>query len=206
MAKLLYIEGSPRGERSKSTVVAMAYLAAYKIAHPDDVVETMNLWQVSLPSFDGAMIEAKYAVLHGQAHTPEQAAAWKTVSDMASSFASADRYLISVPMWNFSLPYKVKHYFDIIIQPGLTFSFSPATGYTGLVKGKKAVVVYARGGAYGPGTGAEAYDLQTKTLSGLLGFIGVTDQQSILVEPMLAGSDTVEKAVLAACEQAQKLV
>jgi len=187
-------------------VVAIAYLEAYKAAHPEDVVETLNLWQVSLPSFDGAMIEAKYAVLHGQAHTTEQAEAWKTVSDMAATFASADRYLISVPMWNFSLPYKVKHYFDIIIQPGLTFSFSPATGYTGLVTGKKAVVVYARGGAYGPGTGAEAYDLQTKTLSGLLGFIGVTDQQSILVEPMLAGRDTVDKAVLAACEQARNLV
>src|SRR5258706_16456168 len=39
---------------------------------------------------------------------------------------------------------------------------------------KKAVAVYARGGAYDPGTGAEGYDLQSKTLGGILGFIGVT--------------------------------
>ncbi len=205
MAKLLYIEGSPRGERSKSTAVAQAFLKAYQVAHPQDSVETLDLWSVSLPTFDGDMLDAKYAVLHGQAHTAEQAAAWKTVSDMAASFAAADKYLISVPMWNFSIPYKVKHFFDIIIQPGLTFSFSPKTGYQGLVTGKKAVIVYARGGAYGPGTGAEAYDLQTRTLGGLLGFIGITEQHNILVEPTLAGADAVAQTIDKAGEEAHKV-
>lgn len=53
-------------------------------------------------------------------------------------------------------------------------------------------MVYARGGAYGPGSGAEAYDLQTKTVRQLLGFIGVTDVEDILVEPTLAPPDVVE--------------
>jgi len=205
MRKLLYVECSPRGERSKSSTVAGAFLDAYKTAHPADRIETMNLWKTSLPSFDGDMLEAKYAVLHGQNQTPAQAAAWKTVADMAASFASADKYLISTPMWNFSIPYKVKHFFDIITQPGLTFSFSPQEGYKGLVSGKKAVIVYARGGAYGPGTGAEAYDLQTKTLSGLLGFIGITDQRNILVEPTLAAPDAVAQTVQKASEEARLL-
>ena len=47
----------------------------------------------------------------------------------------------------------MKHLIDVIVQPGLTFSFSPTEGYKGLVTGKKAAAVYARGGAYGPGTG-----------------------------------------------------
>ncbi len=205
MAKLLYIQGSPRGERSKAVAVAQTFIEAYKTAHPADTVETIDLWSISLPTFDGDMLEAKYAVLHGQQHTPEQAAAWKTVADMAAAFKAADKYLIAVPMWNFSIPYKVKHFFDIIIQPGLTFSFSPETGYQGLVTGKKAAMVYARGGAYGPGSGAEAYDLQTKTLGGLLGFIGITDQHNILVEPTLAAPDAVAQTVDKAGKEAHKL-
>ena len=41
----------------------------------------------------------------------------------------ADRVLISTPMWNFGIPYKLKQCFDLIIQPGLTFRFDPARGY-----------------------------------------------------------------------------
>ncbi len=205
MAKLLYIVASPRGERSSSSKVALAFLEVYREKHPSDEVEILDLWKVSLPSFDGDMLDAKYAVLHGQDKTPEQVAAWKTVADMAASFVAADKYLISVPMWNFSIPYKLKHFFDIIIQPGLTFSFTPEEGYKGLVTGKKAAIVYARGGAYGPGTGAEAYDLQTKVLSGLLGFIGVTDQENILVEPTLAAPDAVKATVEKASAEAQRM-
>jgi FMN-dependent NADH-azoreductase len=201
MSKLLYIEASPRGERSKSSKVAKAFVDAYKKTHPEDSVEHINLWKISLPSFDGDMLEAKYAVLGGQSHSPEQAAAWKTVSDMAEVFKSADKYLISVPMWNFGLPYKLKHYFDIITQPGLTFSFTPQEGYKGLVTGK-AVVIYARGGAYGEGSGAEAYDLQSKSLAMHLGFIGITDQANILVEPTLAAPDAVDQSVAKAENQA----
>ena len=201
MSKLLYIEASPRGDRSKSSVVAKAFLDAYQKAHPEDSIEHINLWKVSLPTFDGDMLEAKYAVLTGQDQPPEQEAAWKTVSDMAEVFSSADKYVVSVPMWNFSIPYKLKHYIDIITQPGLTFSFSPEEGYKGLVSGK-ALVVYARGGDYSEGSGAEAYDLQTKTFGMHLGFMGITDQTNIIVEPSLAAPDDVESTVAKAVEQA----
>ena len=201
MSKLLYIEASPRGERSKSSKVASAFVEAYQKAHPDDTVEHINLWKVSLPTFDGEMLEAKYAILSGQDHSAEQAAAWKTVSDIAEVFKSADKYVISVPMWTFGIPYKLKHYIDIITQPGLTFSFTPAEGYKGLVSGK-AAVIYARGGAYSEGSGGEAYDLQTKALSLHLGFIGITDQTNIIVEPTLAAPDAVDSSVAKAVEQA----
>ena len=200
MAKLLYIEASPRKDRSNSTRVARTFLAAYQKSHPNDSVETLDLWATSLPRFDGATIEAKYAILQGQAHTPEQAQAWKSVVDVIEQFKSADKYLFSLPMWNFGVPYILKHYIDVLIQPGLTFSFDPQTGYKGLVTGKKAVAVYARGGAYGPGTGMEDYDLQSKTLTGILGFIGLTDLVNIFIEPML-GPQEVVTAGLAKAEE-----
>jgi FMN-dependent NADH-azoreductase len=199
MAKLLYIEASPRKDRSKSTRVAQTFLAAYQKSRPDDSIQTLDLWATNLPRFDGATIEAKYAIIQGQPHTPEQAQAWKAVVGVIEQFKSADKYLFSLPMWNFGVPYIFKHFIDVLVQPGLTFSFDPQSGYQGLVTGKKAVVVYARGGAYGPGSGAEAYDLQSKTLGGILGFIGLTDLVNIFVEPTLGPQEAVG-AVLAKAE------
>jgi FMN-dependent NADH-azoreductase len=202
MAKLLYIEASPRKSRSKSIEVAKTFLDALRSAHPALEVDTLDLWSTELPRFDGSVVEAKYAILHGQPHTTEQAQAWRHVEDVIARFKAPDWYLFSLPMWNFGLPYVLKHYIDVLVQPGLTFSYSPSEGYSGLVTGKKAAAVYARGGAYGPGTGAGDYDLQSKALIGILGFIGITDLTNIFVEPTLAAPGDVETTIAKAKELA----
>ncbi|MDB6110985.1 MAG: azoR [Pedosphaera sp.] len=205
MAKLLYIQSSPRGERSASNTVATQFLEVYRATHPEDTVEILDLWQRELPEFNGATLEAKYAILSGQPGTPAQFNAWKLVVSLIEHFKAADKYLVSLPMWNFGIPYKLKHYIDVLLQPGLTFSFTPAEGYKGLVTGKPAVVVYARGGAYGPGTGAEGYDKQSDYLRHILGFIGFTDVKQIFVEPTLAGPNAKEAAIEAVRQQTAEL-
>jgi FMN-dependent NADH-azoreductase len=202
MSKLLYIESSPRKSRSKSVEVAQHFLSNLQKAHPSVEVDKLDLWTADLPAFDGDTVEAKYAILRGQAHTPEQAKAWQRVAAVIEQFKSADWYLFSLPMWNFGVPYVLKHWIDVIVQPGLTFSFSPEEGYKGLVTSKKAVVVYARGGDYSAGSGMEGYDLQSKTLGGVLGFIGVTDVVNIFVQPTLAAPPDVDAAVAKAKELA----
>jgi len=202
MKTLLHIEASPRKTRSHSLAVARHAADAWSAAHPGGTVRTLDLWSTVLPPFDGETIDAKYAILHGQAHTPAQAAAWERIRSLAEEFKAADGYILSTPMWNFGVPYILKHYFDLIIQPGLTFSYSPESGYTGLVTGKKALVVAARGGAYGPGSGAESYDLQTATVRQLFGFIGVTEVSEVLVEPTLAPDAARDAALATARERA----
>lgn len=202
MAKLLYIEASPRKSRSKSIEAAQIFLSTFQTTHSSVEIDKLDLWATELPRFDGDTLEAKYAIMHGQTHTPEQAKAWKRVEAVIERFKSADWYLFSLPMWNFGIPYVLKHFIDVIVQPGLTFSFSPSEGYKGLVTGKKAAAVYARGGAYGPGTGAEGYDLQSRYLAVILGFIGVTDLANIFVEPTLAAPAELEATVTKAKELA----
>jgi FMN-dependent NADH-azoreductase len=204
MSRLLHIQASPRGDRSASTTVARQFIDAYRQVRPGDVIETLDLWETALPQFSGAAIDAKYAILHGQVHTPEQSRAWASVVRVAEQFKAADKYVFSLPMWNFGIPYKLKHWIDVLVQPGLTFSFSPETGYTGLVTGKPALAIFARGGAYGPGTGMEAYDAQSTYLKQVLGFIGVTDVKTVFVEPTLAASK--EDALASANQKAQELV
>ena len=205
MAKLLHIQASPRGNRSASVTVAQHFIESYLATHPGDTVETLDLWQAGLPEFDGAILDAKYAVLHGQKHTPEQLQAWQAVVKIADHFKSADKYVFSLPMWNFGIPYKLKQFIDVLVQPGLTFNFTPEEGYKGLVLGKPAVAVYARGGAYGAGSGMEGYDAQSPYLKEVLGFIGFTDIKEIFVEPTLASPTSKDEAVAAGSRRAKEL-
>ena len=201
MAKLLYIESSPRKERSHSIKVANAFLNAYAQARPADSIERLDLWAEDIPSFDGAMIDAKYAVMHGQEPNADEQAAWAIVTEWSNRFNAADKYLISVPMWNFGIPYRLKQYIDVVTQPGLTWSFDPAIGYSGLGSGK-AVPVYSSAGVYHDGSGAEAMDLQKPTVENWLAFVGITDVQRVIVAPTLATPEEVSKAGDDACAAA----
>ena len=204
MAKLLYLQASPRKDRSKSTQVAAGFLDSYRKTHPADVVRTLNVFEEDLPAFDGFAVQAKYTIMHGKEHTPEEKKAWNLVERVISDFKDADKYVISLPMWNFGIPYRLKQYLDLIAQPGYTFTVTDQ-GYQGLVKGKPILVVYARGGAY-QGTEAESFDLQKKYMELVLGFMGFEQIQSIVVEPTLHGSpEDIEKTIGSSIEKAKEI-
>jgi len=194
MSKLLYIQASPRVQRSHSIAVADAFIESYERAHLDDKIVTLNLFDSPLPSFDGPAVQAKYAILHGQLHSKKEEQVWKNVEEVIEQFTSADKYVLAVPMWNFSVPYRLKQYIDLLVQPGYTFGYSENTGYQGLVVGKPMLAVYARGGEYPAGSGTEAFDLQTKYIELIFGFIGFQNIRSVIIEPTLQGGPDVAEA------------
>lgn len=206
MKNLLYVKASPMEELSSSVAVADAFVEAYRKRNPEDKITVLDLFKTPLPPFDGFTVRAKYAIMRGKPHSREEAAGWQAVVDVINRFKAADKYVFAVPMWNFGIPYPLKHYIDVITQPGLTFSFSPSEGYKGLVTGRSAVVVYARGGVYSPGSGAEKYDFQMPYVQNALGFIGITDVKTFVVEPTLAGGpDTTAAKVREGIAQAVAL-
>ena len=194
MSTLLYLKASPRGGRSHAVAVAEAFLQTYREMHPADQIITVDLFAADLPPFDGLLVNAKYNILHGQPHPPEEAAAWRQVEDIIAQFKAADKYILATPMWNFFIPYRLKQYLDILVQPTYTFSYSPETGYVGLVTGKPMFIASARGGSYPPGTPAGAADFQMPYLDFILKFIGVTDIRTVVVEPTLEQGPEVAKA------------
>ena len=200
MAKLLYIESSPRKERSHSIAVAHAFADAYRSAHPADAAETWDLWSPAeqLPEFDGAAITAKYALFGGASHTPPEAEAWATITRSAERLKSAGVLLLSVPMWNFGVPYKLKHLIDVVTQPGLTFGYDPAKGPYGLVPARAAVVVSSRGNSYAAGSPMAAMDMEAPYLTRWLNWVGVADVRHVFVEPTARG----EAAATAARDKA----
>jgi len=207
MATLLHIQASPRRDRSYSLRAAIAFVEAYSDAHPDDSVKTLDLATTDLPAFDATAVSAKYRILHGEEYAREERESWTAVESCIDEFKSADKLVISSPMWNFGIPYRLKQYLDIIIQPSYTFTYSDTEGYRGLVTGKPAMLILARGGEYAPGSDAASYDMQKPYLELALGFMGFTQIDSILVEPtLMAGRDAalhkLDEAVALAREKA----
>lgn len=199
--KLFYLQGSPLMERSYSTRVAEAFLEEYGKIHAGDAIHRFDIWEEDLPQFDATAASGKYKVIRGQPHSDEEARAWAAVKQMAEDFKSADKFVVSSPMWNFSIPYRLKQFLDIIIQPGLTFSFTPEEGYRGLVTGKPLLLILARGGEYEEGTHSATFDYQRYYLDLIFRFIGFEDiKEIVIIEPTLSGGkktaeSKLEKAV-----------
>ncbi|NKZ05101.1 FMN-dependent NADH-azoreductase [Actinomadura latina] len=188
MARLLHISASPRGGASESLAIAGTFLDAYREVH-GDVADHFDLWDGTLPAFGPAGAGAKMAVFAGQDPTGEQAAAWRAARAVFERFDSYDRYLFSVPMWNSSVPYVLKQFIDVVSQPGWVFRFDPDKGYTGLLQGKKAAVVYTSA-VYGEGRPpAFGRDHQAPFLDGWLRWTGITDIGGVEFRPDLAVAD-----------------
>lgn len=194
MNSLLYIQASPIVDRSYCITVADAFIKTYRQNHPNDKIITLNVFNNPIPHFDGLAVHAKYTILHGQSHSKKEQQAWKNVEEVIEQFISADRYVLAVPMWNFSIPYRLKQYIDLLVQPGYTFSYSQEEGYKGLVVGKPLLAVYARGGEYPLGSKSEMFDLQKKYIELIFGFIGFENVRSVVIEPTLQGGPQIASA------------
>lgn len=184
MAKLLYVEASPRKERSASIEVSRAFLEAYTAANPDDEIEKLDVWAPELPNFNGEALAAKYAGLSGAPLTAEQKAVWADIRRLAGSFLDADKLLFAVPLWNFGIPYRLKQLIDLISHKDILFVFD-GTGFRGLLKARKAAIVYARGLDYRSAhssTPASTYDFQKPYMEMWLRTIGITQIVDVIVD------------------------
>lgn len=188
MTKLLYIPASPRGEASQSGAIAQVFLESYRASHPQVEVNIMDIWAEPLPPYARQGAGAKMTLFGGGVPEGEEAKAWEKVQAVFDRFNAAEHYLFAVPMWNASIPYVLKHLIDIITQPGLTFGFDPATGYTPLLKGKKAAVVYTAG-VQPQDSPAFGTDFQIPFFTDWLKSIGISDINNIEFRPTILTTD-----------------
>jgi FMN-dependent NADH-azoreductase len=186
--------------------MAEVFLRAVRRGQPRAAVETLDAFGADLPEFRAPEAKAKYAILAGGEPKDEAGRAWQRVVAVVDQLKAAEKLLISCPMWNFGIPYRLKQYFDVIVQPGLTFSYSPEKGYSGLVTGRPAALLLARGGDYSPGTRAAAMDMQKPYLETILRFIGFTDIRTVIAQPTLAaGPDAAEETFRRVSAEVQAL-
>ena len=189
MSHLLHISASPRGARSESLALAAAFLETYRELNPLDTVDRFDLWDGTLPEFGPAAAGAKMTIFAGGVPEGAEAEAWNGARTTFERFDAADKYVFSVPMWNAGVPYVLKQFIDVVSQPGMVFGFDPVAGYTGLLQGKKAVLLLTSA-VYGPGRPASfGSDFQSPFLHDWLHWTGVRDVAEVRFGPDLATED-----------------
>jgi FMN-dependent NADH-azoreductase len=201
--RLLYIEASPAEDQSTSRKIAKVFVEAWGTRFPEGKVDTLNLWSAKLPVLGKELLSARQAIESGQSLSPGESIAWNGVREIVYRFLAADRLLLATPMWNFGIPYRLKHYIDCITQPTLTYMGNPEEGFEGTVTGRSATIILCRGGSYKVGSVQEPFDFQQRYLVTWLRFLGIDPVETILVEPTTGRPDVVGKAISAAERMAE---
>lgn len=204
MEKLLHIIATPRGDDSRTLKVSEVFLDAFRKKYPNCSIDELNVVNESLSPLMVKMVYGKYILLTGEELTENLKDVWRGIERHIERFLSCDSYLISSPMWNFNIPYPLKQYIDIIVQPKYLFRYT-ATGVEGLAKNKKMLVVTSRGGDYGPESPFHSYDYQEPYLRAIFGFVGITDITFLNVQPMDMGQEIQKKKIEEAKSKAMQI-
>ena len=202
--RLLHIIATPRGNKSRTLAISQKFLDALKKKHPGTVVDELDLFRVNMPPISGNTVIAKYALMGGDELDQAAEGSWGHIERFVSKFLANDLYLISTPMWNFGLPYPLKHYIDTIMQAGYLFQFTD-DGARGLTKDKKMVCITSRGRDYSPGSSISDLDYLERYLRGVFGVAGIKDIRFINAQPMDVSPDITAAEIEKASKEAEEL-
>ncbi len=183
VTKVLWVEGSPKAERSLSSACARALLDqlgdGVSITH-------LDVWADEVVVFGREAALAKFGPLFGEPHTPEQARIWEQVTSRIEQVAAHDVLLISSPMWNWGIPHALKAWIDVVVQPLDSFTVDAEGRHVGVVGvGKRAQLVLTRSSAY-DGRAPELEDHQEPYLRYVLSMLGFDVAEPVIVEPTTA--------------------
>lgn len=193
MTTILQLNSAARSQGANSTLLANELAAKLQAANPDAKRVLRDLLADALPHLDDSVLGAFFTP--AEQRTPEQSAIVARSDALIAELQAADIVIIGAPMYNFGISSQLKTYFDWIARAGVTFRYTP-NGPEGLVKGKKAYVVSARGGKY-VGT---PFDSQTPHIKAFLGLIGIADVEFIYAEGLNLGPDAAGAALASARE------
>jgi FMN-dependent NADH-azoreductase len=202
MKKLLHIIATPRGPQSRTLQITNAFLDRFHVLHPDWLTDEINIFHEVIPPLAARQVDGKYLLLGGKGLYGELREAWEEIRQQIGRFKEADAYLISTPMWNFGIPYMLKQYIDILVQPQLMFQYVNGRP-EGFLKGRRMLVITSRGGQY---TSAETapFDHLEPHLRSVFGLVGITDIEFINAEGLDGvPADVASKTVAAACQRAR---
>ena len=87
-----------------------------KLNFPHECTER-NLWKQPLPTYNLDHVTSKFNLVRNPDSAKDQSV-FEPVSALTEELNKQDILLLSTPMWNLTVPYMVKHYIDIVVQPG----------------------------------------------------------------------------------------
>ena len=188
MKTILQLNASVFSDNGQSSRLANEFVAALREVDPDARLIVRDFARDPVPHLDAERFGAFIAKT--EARTLNQDAFVAFSDGLIGELKQADVIVLGLPMYNFGVPSTLKAYFDHVARAGVTFRYTEK-GPIGLLTGKKAYVLAARGGLY-QGT---PRDTQTAYVRDFLAFLGITDAEFVYAEG-LAISETSRDAAL----------
>ncbi len=176
MKHLLKIDTSTRANDSHSRDLANRYEKHWKAMHADTTVTYRDLAQTNIPHVTQSFIEAMFTPTDNRDGNMNETLALS--NKLIAELKEASTIILSVPMFNFSVPSVLKAYIDYVSRVGETFNMDES-GFTGLLTGKKLVICAAYGADF---TQMKAMDFVEPYLKSLFGFLGFTDIEYYTIE------------------------
>jgi FMN-dependent NADH-azoreductase len=178
MKQILIIESSPRETQSASRQLTSKLRGRLKTLYPGAKVVEHDLAKDPLPHLNYKTVKGIFTKDQAEAESLKEAL--RLSDQLTEEVLSADLLVIASPMWNFGLPSSLKAWIDHIVRPGKTFRYTHG-GAEGLALQKKAILVLASGGVFSDGPW-KSWDTVEPYLRLILGFIGITDVQTVRAE------------------------
>jgi len=182
MSRVLVIESSARQQGSISRQLTRDFVNQWQAAHPGDQITQRDLAVNPVPHLDANLLGGWMKAEDQRNGEELQALARSNL--LTDEVLAADVLVLAAPMYNFTIPSTLKAWLDHVLRAGITFKYTE-TGPQGLLTGKKAYILTARGGIH---AGAST-DHQEPYLRQVMAFIGIHDVTFIHAEGLNLGGD-----------------
>lgn len=115
--KVLFVNACMRGEKSRTLVLCRDYLEKLKTAHPEAVIEEVDLSSLEIELQTNEVLERRDALRHADAFDDE-------MFDLAKQLIAADHVVVGAPYWDLSFPAALKIYLERCSVDKLTFIYN----------------------------------------------------------------------------------
>jgi len=190
---LLHVDSSARAS-SESRKLTARFVQEWKSENPAGSVTVRDLATTPLPHITDNW-SATYA--DPAKLTPDQRQYLAISDELIEELRAADTVVIGAPMYNHMISWELKAWIDQVVRMGKTIIYD-AAGPKGLLAGRKAVVITARGGGYPAGSLRAAVDFQGPYLRHILTTLGFSDVTFIHAENLMSAQAEASRVGAAA--------
>jgi FMN-dependent NADH-azoreductase len=185
MANLLYVTCNVRPQdQSRSLSLGYEFLEEYLRRNPHDEVQIFDLYRDSIQRVDQDVLNAlgriergeeDYVLLLSEEERRKMSRLWR----LTEQFCRCDKYVFVTHSLNLWFPAEFKMYIDAICVPDRTYRLTPH-GAEGLLSDppRKSLHLHADP----PFKFGQEQDLSVPYLRSVLSFLGVAQQETVLLE------------------------
>lgn len=177
MTTILRIQSGGDLRASATRLIGQEIIDGLGARHGGATIITRDLVANPLPHIGPEFVRTMF--------TEDAAPTLALSEELIDELLRSDVLVLESPMYNFSIPSVLKAWFDHVVRARKTFRITDG-GMVGLLESKKGILVLGSGAIYSEGP-FKVMDFQEPYLRAMLGFIGMTDLESVRVEGLNMG-------------------